>query len=345
MDWIRFLRSNHIPYATSGAHTTKGWVEIKCPFCGSADPSMHMGIKLRGKRWNCWRNVRHSGTDPAQLIQQLLGCSYAEALSFFGEDAPVGLQDHETTAQLWKHLGVDLEVDRQIELSLGREGLYPLRPGLFSRPAYNYMEDRGYRGSELDWIIKNYDLHYTTTGQFAHRVTFPIWDRSRRLLTWVGRSVRKKESLRYLAQPVTKREGFQQVAHVATKQALLGLPLLWRCEDPQVLVICEGPFDAIRITSVGRMYGVWATCLFGLTVSPEQMTELVRLRRRFPATVMLLDAGTGFQPFRLSNSGLDCYEFKLPPEIDDPGEMTGAEALTLCEDLLRLANRFSLPIY
>lgn len=345
MDWIKFLQANRIPYLTSGPRTTKGWVEIRCPFCGSADPSAHMGIKLKGRRWNCWRNPVHTGSDPAKLIQQLLGCSYSEARAFVSVEPTVGLQDHEITTQLWKHLGVEDERPRGA-LSLEDEGLKPLASahGVLVEPVLNYLRGRGYVGSSLRWLIESYELHYALEGRYAHRVVFPIRDRYGKLLTWVGRSIRKRESLRYLAQPVSPREGFKQVALTPTKKTLLGLPLLWRVLDPRVLVICEGPFDAVRISSVGQSLGVYATCLFGLTLSVEQLTLLAALRQRFPVMVVLLDASTGFQPFRLANAGLDCVTRSLQDAVrrddgsspGDPGEMEPIEVLSLCTSLLRL---------
>lgn len=345
MDWIKFFQAYRIYYVTTGPRTTKGWVEIKCPFCGSADPSQHMGVKLRGRRWHCWRNAQHTGSDPAELIQQLLGCSRAEARALARDgDVTVGLQDHEITSQLRAHLGEDAP-RRSAEFLLRAEQVRPLTDsGVLVEPFLNYLRGRGYTGAMLEWLIDAYDLHYATRGPYRSRIVFPIKDRHRNVLTCVGRSIRRHDELRYLAHPMTQRGNFAQAALVDTKRMLLGLPLLWRAENPQVLVICEGPFDATRITVLGWSLGVYATCLFGLDMSAEQLAQVIALRQRFPKVVLLLDPTTGFQPFRLANSGLDCITGRTPPGVEDPGAMSARETLALCTRLLSLTPSRNAPM-
>ncbi len=56
-----------IPFTTEGKHSTKGWINIRCPFCGGED---HMGIKDNGRGAHCWI----CGTRPAiEVLSLTLG--------------------------------------------------------------------------------------------------------------------------------------------------------------------------------------------------------------------------------------------------------------------------------
>lgn len=342
MDWIRFFRAHGIDYDTTGPKTTRGWVEIHCPFCGHNDPSKHMGVRLRSGRWSCWRNPQsHSGSDPARLIQQLIGCSYSEARRLVVDAPTTSVRDYEVADRLFSQVLDSRDTPRRSSvLTLEAEGLLPLTgKGPTASQCLQYLRNRtgSYTGAALEWLVNTYELHYATKGPFAKRVVFPIRDRDNRLLTWVGRSIRKDDELRYLAQPVAERERFKQVALVPTKDTLLGLPYLWRCVDPRVLVVCEGPFDATRLTCYGRSFGVHATCLFGLSMSYPQLMLLSELRRRFRVMVILLDEGNEIKAFRMANSGMDFHRYSLQGS-KDPGDFSPQEAIEVCVDLLRLTG-------
>src|ERR1044071_2686938 len=108
LDWFQFLRQNNIPYTTTGPNASRGRVNIKCPFCGSADPSEHMGISIRGSGWSCWRNDSHRGVDNARLVAQLLRCSQAEAKRIVGGSAALPT-DRELKDTLRERLGVGMD--------------------------------------------------------------------------------------------------------------------------------------------------------------------------------------------------------------------------------------------
>src|SRR5882672_4087450 len=80
MDWLAFLTDNFIPHVTSGPLTTRGHVEVRCPFCGDDDPSMHLGINLTTSQWNCSRDATHREASPYRLISALLGASKPQAM-------------------------------------------------------------------------------------------------------------------------------------------------------------------------------------------------------------------------------------------------------------------------
>jgi hypothetical protein len=202
----------------------------------------------------------------------------------------------------------------------------------FADQFLDYMEERGYRPPQIKWLIETFDLHYALRGKFQYRIIIPVYDRWRTLLTWTARTILPDEELRYRS---LKHD--QQLC--APKSTLLGLPLLWECPNPRVLMICEGQFDAFRVNVLGRAIGVYATCLFGLSMLPPQMQLLMELKQRFPRMVLLLDADAKFQTFRMAQSGLGLEVLRLPDD-EDPDSMPINRLLDL---LLSVRNEVASP--
>src|SRR3974377_930695 len=87
-NWVRLLNAHHVPFVTRGPNTGRDHISVKCPWCGAADPSEHLGISLRGKGYRCLRDPRHAGRSRARLIHALLHCPSEYALRLAREDAP-----------------------------------------------------------------------------------------------------------------------------------------------------------------------------------------------------------------------------------------------------------------
>lgn len=324
-DWFGFLEQHGIYYTTVGPNASPGRVNIKCPFCAD-DPSEHMGISLNGKGWSCWRAASHSGRDQARLVAYLVGCGLEEARRIMGGAAALPI-DTDWLAEARAKLGVvseETSPPKSIELL---EEFKPLDNGSpLGRPFRSYLEERGYRGNSLSRLIQMYDLHYATRGKFAYRVIIPVYDRWRELWTWTGRAINSDAELRYKTP-----KKLEQVR--AAKQALLGLPMLWRCPNPKTLVVCEGPFDAMWVTTYGASMGVYATCLFGLSLAPEQINLLEELRSRFARIVILLDDGAHFQAFKMASLGLGFDVQRLSPGVKDPATLQPGAVIDLCASL------------
>jgi hypothetical protein len=326
INWFDFLRQHNVPFTTVGPNASRGRVNIKCPYCGD-DPSEHLGISLSGRGWSCWRNPGHRGRDQARLVTRLLGVSLDEARRLLGGAAAMP-SDADMLTVAREKLGGRLAGVSEApgELELFREFKSLSNGSPMGRPFLNYLEERGYYGSTLNWLVKEYSLHYATTGRFAYRIIIPVYDRWRNLLTWTGRSIRPDEELRYKA--LSRNE---QVT--ATKQTLLGLPALWAARDPQVLIVTEGPFDAFWLSAFGRSFGVYATCLFGLELSDDQLGLLEELRERFPRVIILLDSEAQFQAFRFSSRGLGFEVVRLSSLVKDPASLSSLDVIDLCVDL------------
>ena len=338
MNVLAFLHRHGIDYSERGKR--RGWVQIRCPLCGDADPGTHMGLRLNGKGYSCWRNPRqHSGTDIATLIPLLIGCSAEEAHNIaHGESEKPS--DSELFTRLQKQLGGDTMVVEEVHTS--RPPVMPkafksLNNGSpFATPFLNYLKKRGYSDWSIAWLVDTYDLRYcvsASASMFANRIIIPVHDRRGTLQTWTGRSIKKNEELRYFSLPVSVRDWIDQVALCATKDTLLNLPLLWTCKRPEVLVLVEGPFDATWFTYTSRSFGVYATCLFGLNLSEAQSELILQLRQRFSKVVLLLDAAASRQSFRIANSGLDIQTYRLNEKYKDPAELPPEEIIRICIEL------------
>lgn len=319
-------------YVTRGPNTGPGQISVKCPWCGAADPSEHLSISLSGAGWRCFRNPRaHSGRSRSWLISGLLNVSLEEAKRLAGEDASPPPEDEDFAVRVAGLLG-----ENQV-LSAGTGNFSPrlqlpkefkrLRWGpKLARPFWEYLrsDKRKFTPGQIDWLVQNYGLHYATSGPYRYRIIIPIYDAEQRLKTWTARSILADEELRYKTLSKRGRYGLDEpVALEGPTNLLLGLPLLLRAKNPQTLVLCEGPFDAMRISVLGWHLGVYGTCLFGLNISDSQAVLLDRLMKRFKKLVLLVDPEAWALNIQMQDqlNPLPIHVGKLPEGVEDPGAL------------------------
>src|SRR5690606_26285475 len=123
-------------------------------------------------------------------------------------------------------------------------------------------------------------------------VIFPIRDFRGVLQTWTGRSIKRDAMPRYKTLTLRFDPEYpdKPLALAPVNDLLLGLPMLARAPSPKALILCEGPFDAVRISAFGHHQGIYATSLFGLNVSVSQVGLLRELSGRIPTLWLLLDS-------------------------------------------------------
>ena len=340
-DWIKFLERHKIPYVTDGPNFSRKMLcNVRCPFCGDADPSEHMGLSSKGW-WGCLRNAGHRGKSPHFLIQKLIGCSLEEARRIVGvaeEGAPTTDELAESFAALLRVTGEKRASERPRELKLPSEFRRLDTQSPFAEPFWDYLYGRGFRSPQIQWLTENYNLQYALRGRYAYRIIVPVYDRYERLLTWTARSILDDAKLRYdtLRSSGDPDDGKGPIALAPDKEVVLGLPVLYSARNPKVLVLVEGPFDALKLTAYGRGFGVYGAALFGLNISDAQIAEVLELSGRFEKTVLLLDAGAELQRLRLSSvlSVVPHEIIEVPQGFSDPGELTPAAIAQLSLDLL-----------
>jgi hypothetical protein len=327
--WDQFFERHNIHFTIDRGERN---ATTHCPFCGEADEKGHdLAISLQGRGFKCWRNSKHRGKSKKRLIQAFLHCTWERAAEIAGESSITMVRDGSVSSDLPNSVRGEIAHSNPIKLKLPKEFRPLEKRTAISEPFWKYMTDpipdgRGYTIAEARWLSDFYDLHYAIRGEFRYRIIIPIRDQSGQLLTWTGRHVDKKATLRYKSLSTDERavdEG-DPVAIASTNSTLLGLDTLWQVKNPSVLAICEGPMDAFRITSFGHKLGVYGTCLFGLNPSDDQAELLEELHsQRFPELRLITDVDAAMRSFSVRQAflTLPVKMTALPEGIKDPGAL------------------------
>lgn len=314
-DWVRFLDSNHIHYETSGPNVSRGHIAVHCPLCGSADKSQHMSINLKHGGWNCWRNDNHSGKSPVYLVQGLLGCSRERAQQIVGEgvflpgDFLGTVRDLVAPQQTVVRKPIQLPPDFKP---------FDGRPS--GKRFVAYLRGREFTQKQIDRMTERYGLHYATQGPFRGRIIFPVTFEGK-LMTYTGRTIYPDIELRY--KTLSYDPELAEIPAVGPiSDYLLFYDLLMENEaDCDVLLFCEGPFDALKVNVLGRRHGIAATCFFTASPSQSQIDYAGDLVSRYRRRYLLLDQNTLGTAIRTNNamSTLIHRVLTLPKAIKDPG--------------------------
>lgn len=321
-DWRAFCNHNHITYVTSGPNTAKGNISIRCPWCGNADPSQHMGLFLDPARpsWGCLRNAQHRGRHPAKLIAKLLGIAYGTAAALVqASDFPIDSFEEAITSL--RNTPGTLEA-RPAKTPLTMPSAFKnLADGGYASRFLAYLEGRGFGLDSLN-VAETYDLRYALTGEQAWRLIFPIHDLNGELVGWTGRTIRNGTP-RYRASENLGKEvvlgGF-------------GVP------DDVILLVCEGPVDWIKMDYYGSPVGVSAVATMGTAYTDDQVFQLLKLQQRVSKTFILFDRDALSSQLRLADE-LEAYSkgpvqtLQLPQPFDDPGQMTAGAVRRFCSSL------------
>lgn len=327
-DWLTFLNSRGIPYVTSGPNVARGRVAIKCPWCGDDDPSEHLGIDLHNERWGCLRRSEHRGGSPVKLISMLAGCSLDQAREIAGKQRFIPEDFH---LQVEAALNPVKVKDRESLILPNEFRNFANVPSAW--PFINYLMDekRGaFRKSDILRFTKDFDIFYAKQGPFRKRVIFTIWVDGK-LQCWTGRSIEPDAELRYRAltvdQELAERIGLEP-ALAATADLLLWYDDLME-SDCDTIVLCEGPFDALKVRLLGEREGITATCFFTMNSTERQQMLLYALLPRFKRRFILLDQGTLPSAMRVQSNlvGLNVEIAQLPPKVKDPALLTTTEQL------------------
>lgn len=311
MDWVRFLEENNVHYVTRGPNTKRGEISIKCPFCGPADPSEHLGIDLVSGKWGCHRDVSHRGTAAARLVRATLNCSSSIAnkvISQYGHPDPDELDAALISLEKDNSLLPVEESERTVsekELKAQFAKFHKIKPRGVTKRFFRYLQNRGYNNPQD--LCKRYDLRCANVGRYSDRIIIPVYHDSG-LLGWTSRAIIDPVSApRYLASSGD------------IKTTVLNYDELKKGGDR--LFIVEGPFDAIRMnghTSPHNDISIRATCTFGTSVTVAQCALLRRLSKEFNETYVLFDEGADGPAQNLAEwAGVKVAY--LPFGVKDPG--------------------------
>lgn len=316
-NWISFLDSHNIYYATSGPNVSRGNIAVHCPFCGTADKSQHMSIHLESKGWRCFRNRdQHKGKSPVYLVQALLNTTLDRAKAIVGDS--VFIPD-DFMGAVMKHLSPAAPVKKKRLLM--PDEFIPIEDNYKCKNALAYLTgpDRQFTRKQALRLTRKYNMRFAKRGPQKDRVIFPV-EFEGELVSWTGRTIHKSVDLRYKTLTVEPEDPNDPAAMGPINDYLLWYDQLVDTTG-DTLILCEGPFDALKVSVLGYDHGIDATCFFTASPSMRQIDLLHDIAGHYKHRYLLLDRGTLGTAMRTSGlmSAIQMRILSLPSNVKDPG--------------------------
>jgi len=332
LDWRGVLSEHGIGFVDRGPNVKRGEINIRCPFCGAADPSHHMGLNLESGFWACWRNSEHRGKSPLRLLVQLLNLPYWRARQIAGLTEADWLDPDGFDSVAARIMGRDsltkVEHARREFLALPSEfkELYDAPPRF-----YEYLrEARGFGTVGTRDLGVHYGLRWCSKGAQRDRIILPYF-MDGELLAWTGRAIGPAQ-VRY-------RDLDHEDCLVTPKSTLYNLDC--RLDGGAVLVVVEGPLDALKIDVFGRGAGVRAVALSTNSISDDQLYLLEDTASAFTRVLVMMDQSTDLgivdsmrmkrQFASLPNAAI----IAVPYGLKDAAEMSPRQATHWALDIIR----------
>lgn len=323
---LDFLDYYRVDYRDHGKNCARGHVVIKCPWCGEDDPSEHLGIQVDGPfAYGCWRNADHRGRNPVRLVQAIMRCSWGRAKDIvrtFGGELSSSTDDLEEAIEGLKKTGKE-DKHRVFHVEHVWRTFRRVWTDIGGEPYIRYLSSRGIEDPRR--FAETFDLRFALSGKWSKRLLIPVYDiDGNSVLSWTGRSIGSSD-IRYLSSKDSDNAFRPNDTVYAPPDGYNG----------EVLVVLEGPFDAMKLEWYAREMGVRATCMFSLTMNRKQIAALTQLAKRFKRVVLMLDRGEYLKALRLAESiPVDHLEVRDLVEAKDVGEMDGPSIIRLAESLL-----------
>lgn len=244
LEFTEFCDRYRIEYRTTGKHTRRGWVQIRCPYCGTDGDSFHMGFCLSWPRVHCWKCGKHPLAKTLKMITGEAEAKIHAIVSGFPREKPIHPE--------------------------GAKGILTLPQGLkpMGRAHTDYLRSRNFnpRTIERVWGVQGLGLgagYKTEKGRInlSWRLFIPI-EVGGVLSSWTTRSIADNPSIRYISATAEH----ERICH---KELLYG-------EDyaGSTIIIVEGPTKSWRI-------GPGAVCTFGTRPTPAQIVRMGRYSKRY----------------------------------------------------------------
>lgn len=347
-DWPTFCADHGIPYVERGPNVARGHIGVACPLCGD-DPSHHMGLNTSDSRWGCWRDQSHRGRSPVYLVQSFLSIDKAAAVDVSKKYCKDIAIDHGAIrARLQKaakESGVTRPAERQfIDSAIAPADTFPVtRNPKGAKPAIDYLRQRGFN-VQTELVCRRYNVRYASKGKSSGRVWFPVRSGGA-VKGYVGRTVVGHQA-RYYAYPdgdALKSEiwNYDRCLDLKTLKgggAVANHRTIFHDPPPgEVLVICEGILDAMKLDFYGSPYKVRAVALLGLSLGREKLVKLTHLARKYRKVYICLDSEAGRQAYSMETklAVARARVLHLPEGVEDPGEMQPEQAARFCREAAR----------
>lgn len=285
IDWPRVLSARGVEYVERGPNVKRGHINVKCPFCGQADPSHHLGINLENGYWGCWRNSEHRGKSPVRLLVALLRLPVYEVRALLGYSSGPDLSAFASVRERLMKGGAqhDDTSTRPDRIELPVHARIITRHLMQCAPFYDYLQHERSFGDSTGHIVLRYSLHACWRGTFKQRVLFPYMYRSR-LVTWTGRAI-TDATLRY--------RDLEQSESVLHKDEVL-FNYDHAAQGGRILIVVEGPMDTVKLDYGGRWSQAHAVGLSTNNMTIAQMDLLAELASAYDKVYIGLDQPTEF---------------------------------------------------
>lgn len=297
MDIISYLSDSSIDYRESGDNTTRGWIEIHCPFDDCNDSDMHMGVNLKSLKYKCWICGKKGYiTDLIKIFEK---CNYAKATKLV-----------EKYSDGYIYNGYEREVRTSDNLWLP--------PGILKQWPDSYLDYLESRNFDSDKIIKEYKLMpLNNIGVYRFRILVPVF-LNRQMVNWQAADIVRNESrIPYLSCPPEK--AVTEINHC--------LYDIDRISDKAIVV--EGVTDVWRL-------GIGAIATFTKNFTQEQILLLKKKGVKSVFVLYDSDAQKNNKDLAFQLSSLINHVEYIKLDKGDPADLTDKEARELKKDLLGL---------
>jgi hypothetical protein len=250
--WRQLFDSLRIEWKDRGSNCSRGHVNISCPQCGRNDPSFHLSINEEDGAYYCYRQPgHHSG----RSLPWLLICLQVEP--------------HEID-----HIIAEFSDDRQVARSAPTQKSVDWRKfesATEVQICLDYLEGRGFANPKMTCLA--YDLRFTRFGNNAWRLLFPLTT-ANSATGVTGRALREHQSPRYL-----------------TNDPFGCSIYLPRASSARMLLVCEGPFDALAAAAVAvdEALPVMPAAILGTSLPIERRMHLARLAKQVEKIIYVPD--------------------------------------------------------
>ena len=327
---IMLLSRYGVEYVEHGPNVKAGNINVSCPFCGD-DPSHHLGINKMNGYWGCWRNPSHSGKNVLYLLTQLIpDISYKVLKDSLYND--VNYDWGSSFQQIVNKVNIPLDTSQakkyysRLKLPTG----FMRVSSKHSNRYITYLESRGFRGLNLDYLGERYNIGYCVSNKkWSERILCPVY-RNEELITWVARDITGKKEVRYKALR-------KDLSVCGVYNTLFDYDGCMK-SDCDVLFILEGFFDALKFDIHAKNLAK-ATCLFSNTVRSFdgfKLEMLHDLAGKYKRMILLLDPGCEMKALSLKGHlGLSNLEIgSYIDDVDDVGSMNSVQVQRLLKSII-----------
>jgi DNA primase len=187
--------------------------------------------------------------------------------------------------------------------------LRPIRATGLTAKFWHYLEGRGFK-SDVARLVDDYQLQCALTGRYKDRIIVPFYD-GNKLIGWTGRAIiNPQEAPRYLSSGASVKETIFNINRIKN--------------GGDILVVVEGPFDALKLDFYGQPLGMTATCVFGVSMTMSQIAMINNFARKFSHTYILFDPDAVEASFNAGDwiTGPNITVTQVPEGVEDPGSMS-----------------------